>query len=511
MRKLYLLLSVALMAIFAISCEPEPQGPAGDETGTTFTFQNEKATSTSIEVQVVPSDTEVNYFASVVEKVALADMDDATIIDTMLNSDDFKVRKGPQYVTASNLKSGTEYVVIAFAITEETVARFEITTEAATEPVPADQFKVEIEVKDITATSATAIAKPNSPINKYLFRVVTKLELNALGIYNNDWEIMRYICENPYHGDYLQTGEKTLQCSLSPEMDYIAVAFNYENAKSVYDGDEPVILFRSEFKTPIAPKVDPNDMFVYENLTTTAKGFTLDVTPVYGEESYWTYYIMLKDNYYKDLANNPYNDIVRGAYFGLQNLAVEQGYLFHDIIQLDKLGKKGSNQISNYQPLLNNTEYVVLLFYIDINSADPTEVYDYNHVAVEFKTKESSGAVEMAVSEPIIERAVAGYTVNFNIKVDDSAVGLYMGASPVTDDIRYYWDETDWNEIRAFFWLRPVSEETLAQAKTEEGCVISVTAESAEEYVFFFEAITEENTRTQQVVKVTPEMFANAQ
>ena len=535
MRKLCLLFSVAIISLFAVSCEPDspadnnpvenpgdnnPVENPGDNTdddatGLTFTFQNDKVAANSAEVQVVPSDIEALYFANIVEASTLVDLDDEAIIESLMLSDDYNkhLGKGPRFIVAKELKSSTEYTAVVFdAKAANKLFRYTLTTEEAVEAIPADQFKVEIEVKDITATSATAIATPNSPINKYLFRVVTKLELDAYGIYDNDWEVMKYICENPYHGEYLQSGDKTLQCTLHPEMDYVAIAFNYENAESVYKGDEPVVLFRKAFKTPEAPKVDPNELFIYDNITPTAKGFTLDVTPVVGEEACWTYYVMYKKDYDETLATKPYNDIVRGAYFGLQNLAVEQGYLFHDIIQLDKLGKKGSNQIENYEPLKNNTEYVVILFYVDLESDDPTEVYDYNHVAVPFKTKESSGAAEMLVSEPIIERAVAGYTIKFNIKVDENAVSLYKGASPMTDNIAQYWDETDWNEIRAFFFLYPVNEETFAQAQTEVGCVISYTGiEAADEYVFFFEALTEENTRTQHVVKVTTEMFANAQ
>ena len=88
---------------------------------------------------------------------------------------------------------------------------------------------------------------------------------------------------------------------------------------------------------------------------------------------------------------------------------------------------------------------------------------------------------------------------------------LSKGAN-IWDDSPFgkYWDPSDWNSIRAFCWLYPVNDETLAQAKTDAGCVISFSSEGADDYVFFFEAENAEGTRTQHVVRVTPDMY-NAQ
>lgn len=115
----------------------------------------------------------------------------------------------------------------------------------------------------------------------------------------------------------------------------------------------------------------------------------------------------------------------------------------------------------------------------------------------------------MQVSEPIIESAgFTSYTIKFNIKVDQSCVDLKQGPA-AWDDSKHgkYWDPTDWNTIRAFHWLYSVSEETLTQAKTAEGCVISYTAEGKDDMVFFFEALNSENVATQHVVRVTPDMY----
>lgn len=514
MRKLISMMMVALAALFTIGCQDNPD--SGDTSGVTFKFQNAKTTATTAEVQVIPSDIAVNYVAAIVESATIADKSDAAIIDEMLGADGLSLKKGPQFLTANGLKAGTEYTAVAFAVTEtEKVARYTLTTEAASEPIPADQFEIEIEIKDIEATSATAVAKPNSSANRYYFRVITKMELDAFGIYNDDYQIFEYIIENPNSGEWITQGETTLNCRLAAETDYLAVAFNFENWEDMHNQSAPMKLFRKAFTTPEGEPVDPNSLFVTDNLTTTHTNFSLDVTPALGEDAHWTYYIWTKASYEQTLATEAKANIVMRSYFGLNNIAVEQGYGFGDIIQTDKLGKKGSNTITSYETLNNNTDYVVVLFYVDPTISDPTEVYDYNYVAVEFKTKSPSADTEasLEVSEPIIVKDGFSYNINFIVKTNEYAIDLLAGAQLWNNyEFEKYWDPNDWSQIQAFFMFRkPVGEDTLAAAKSADGATISFTGFDKEDYVFFFEVLNEENTATQFAVRVTPDMFDNAQ
>ncbi|MBR2429220.1 MAG: hypothetical protein IKB15_04490 [Alistipes sp.] len=514
MRKLFSMMFLSLVALFAASCEPSQE--EGGTSGITFEFQNAKTTASSAEVQVIPSDATVNYVAAIVESATIADKSDADIITEMLAADDLKLKKGPQYLSAKGLKAGTEYTAIAFAVTEtKAIARYTLTTEASSNPIPADEFEIEIEIKDIKATSATAIAKPNSSANRYYFRVITKMELDAFGIYNDDYQIFEYIIENPNSGDWVTQGETTLNCRLAAETDYLAVAFNFENWEDMHNQAAEMKLFRKAFTTPEGEPVDPNSLFITDNLSTTHTNFSLDVTPALGEEKQWTYYIWTKSSYEQTLATEAKANIVMRSYFGLNNIAVEQGYGFGDIIQTDKLGKKGSNTITAYEPLHNNTEYVVVLFYVDPTITDPTEVYDYNYVAVEFKTLAPSAdaVATLEVSEPIIVKDGFSYSVNFVVKTNEHATALLAGAQLWNNyEFEKYWDPNDWSQIQAFFMFRkPVGEDTLAAAKSAEGATISFTGFEKEDYVFFFEALNAENTATQFAVRVTPEMFDNAQ
>ena len=381
------------------------------------------------------------------------------------------------------------------------------------EVVSPEDFNIDIQIKDIKATSAIATATPNG-MNRYYFRVITKMELDAFGIYNNDYQIFEYIIENPNSGDWITEGYTTLQCTLAPETDYLAVAFNFENWEAMHLQDDEMKLFRYAFKTPKGAEVDPNSLFSTSDLVTNHTDFNLTVTPS-KSDAQWTYYIWTKKSYDETLANEAQANIVMRSYFGLNNIAVEQGYSFGDIIQEDKLGRVGTHTISSYQTLKNDTDYVVVLFYVDPTTVDPTVVYDYNYVAVPFKTSSPSSDIvaSLEVSEAVIVKDGFKYAVNFLVKTDNNAIDMKVGAQLWNNyDFAKYWDPNDWSQIQAFFMFRTsVEASTLEAAKTAEGATVAFPGVDKEDYVFFFEVINSENTPTQYAVRVTPEMFDNAQ
>ena len=512
MRKILSMMSVALVVLFAAGCEM--LGGGGEKTGVTFKFQNVKTTTSSVEVEVVPSDASTFYFAAIIESLEIKDLTDGQIITKFSDAQDISVVKGNKTLTATNLTPDTEYVAIAFSMSGTKVARHTLKTLPVQDPISGEEFEVEINVSNITATSAVATAKPNTSANRYYFRVITKMELDAFGIYNDDYQIFEYIIENPNSGDYITQGETTINCRLNAEMDYLAVAFNFENWEAVHNQEEEIKLFRYAFTTPEAPAVDPNSLFTYSNLAVTHTGFSVDVVPSQGEESFWGYYIWTKASYEQTLASESKANIVMRSYFGLNNIAIEQGYDFGTFIK-EYLGQTGSSTVINYEPLNNNTEYVLVLFYMDTEASDPTTVYDYNYATVELKTKAPSADIvaSLEVSEPVITKNGFKYDIQFLVKTDDNAKDMKVGAQLWNNyDFAKYWDPSDWSQIQAFFMFRTsVEPTTLEAAKTAEGATVSFPGVDKEDYVFFFEVINEENTATQFAVRVTPDMFDNAQ
>ena len=340
------------------------------------------------------------------------------------------------------------------------------------------------------------------------------MELDAFGIYNDDYQIFEYIIENPNSGDWITEGQTTLDCRLAAETEYLAVGFNFENWEAMHTQQDEMKLFRKAFTTPKGATVDPSTLFTTDNLVTDHTNFNLDVTPA-NHDQQWTYYIWTKKSYDETLATEAQANIVMRSYFGLNNIAVEQGYGFGDIIQEDKLGRKGAATISSYQTLKNDTDYVVVLFYVDPTTVDPTVVYDYNYVAVPFRTASPSSDIvaSLEVSDAVIVKDGFKYAVNFLVKTDNNAIDMKVGAQLWNNyDFAKYWDPNDWSQIQAFFMFRTsVEPTTLEAAKTAEGATVSFPGVDKEDYVFFFEVINEENTPTQYAVRVTPEMFDNAQ
>lgn len=511
MRKLFSILSIALATLFAVGCQPsdEPNVDGNKD----LTLSGVSANSNTIKVTITPSDMSAKYFAGIVLNSEVESLDDAAIINNYLQT--LPMYNGEQTISASNLKAQTEYCIIAFMYgATDTVVKKVVSTTVKEEPVPSIEFNVDIDVKNITAYSATAIATPSTSANRYYFRVITKMELDAMGIYNDDYQVFEYIIENPNSGDYITWGDTTLDCALSPKMNYVAIAFNFENWEAVHNGEEDIRLFRYEFSTPDATPVDPDSLFSYSNLQTTQKGMSVDVIPSKGEESFWTYYFWTKSSYDSTLAAEGSSSIVMRSYWALQNIGVDQGYDFHTFIN-EYMGQTGRATVINYEPLKNNTEYVLVLFYMKPGASDPTEVYDYSYVPIEFKTKEATAGAQatLEVSEPVITKNGFKYDVKFVVKTNDNATDLKVGAQLWNNyDFAKYWDPNDWSQIQAFFLFRTsVSADTLAAAKTAEGAVISFPDVDKEDYVFFFEALNDENTPTQFAVRVEPSLFDKAE
>ena len=202
------------------------------------------------------------------------------------------------------------------------------------------------------------------------------------------------------------------------------------------------------------------------------------------------------------------------AYDGLFNLCNEYNiinkteYTFNYFMN-ELMGQKGETKIINYEPLKPNKQYVVAMFYIDPEISDPTTVYDYNFVAVNFTTEapDENLKASLNVVGPEIVKEGFNYNIVFNIKTDDNAAILRYGADQWDELTEQYYDPNDCNSIRAFVQFRTASDDILAQAKTSEGTTISFSQTEPFDGIFLFEAENVQGALTQYMVRVTPEMF----
>lgn len=510
MRKLLSIFSIALVAMFAIGCENDEQG---NNNGPTLNFGEPTVTSTTIEVGIVPSDTEANYFAGIVAASELAGKDDSAIITEYIQ--ELTMYTGVQFLTAENLQPETDYTAIAFYMGETAkVTKLNIRTTAPGEVE--EDFYVTLKATNVTHNSAIVTATPNQSDVNYYFRVLTKLELKEMGAVGNPKQIMDYCIGDPTHLDYVGNGDRTIEAKkLAAKFEYVVVAFNTDVYDDMIAGLVPLQYFECEFTTQDAPEVDPDTLFLYDNLNTTASSFTLDVTPVRGNDQLWSFYIFQK-SYYEEYLETSRNAIVMFAYSGLYGLRQEYSIAngispwltFNEFMtNTDYMGHLGSQQITAYEQLNPASDYVVVMFYVDPEVKDFTTIYDYNFVAVEFTTKaaDQNIKVKMDVVGPVIEKAADGtWDVSFNIHVDDNATSLVHG-SVAWESAEPYWDPNDPSQIRALVDKRSAD---LEQAKSEDGVTLKYTgATESSNVVFFFEARNSDNYPTSYAVRVTPDMF----
>lgn len=527
MRRFFSVLCIAIIAIVAISCNNDEAPNTGKKGALSFTTI--KADAVSIEVKITPASSTQVYYAGFYTAAEMAEVEDAIFISEVIDGTrDLKSRKGEYTIAQSGLNPDTEYVIVAFLYGEtEELIRYSVTTMPQGEILSPDKFDITIEISDITAYSAKATVTPNAN-NRYFFRIVTEMELKTNMVYGDDYATIQYCWENPRHNDYVYIGEQTIDLSLYYEMKYIAIAFDIESLQAVADYEIDPKLFSFEFETPASEPIPASELFVFLDeagneiqaedvvIPTDAKDFTLKVKPVRGENSFWSYWVWKtngKWGFDATLAQGSRNMIVMQSYYGINNMGVDHGYTFEEMMT-NYTGFTGTQEIHAYEMLDNNTDYTIVLFYMDPEAKDVTIVYDYSFVAIDFKTTEpKNGYAKLEVSEPIIKREGFNYNVGFNIKTDEKAKYLYLGMQFWKQyDFEMYWDPQDWTSVQDFFKVSKqlLEGETLTQAISAEGAVVTIPEVSKEEAAFFFEARTEENAPTQYGYHLTLEDFENA-
>ena len=150
--------------------------------------------------------------------------------------------QGSQSIVCNDLEAETEYYFYAFAIDPETafVASPIILEKVSTETAQQSGMTINIEVKDIYATTANIYWTASDPNGKFARSVFTKAEYDAWG--STDEERFAYI--NANYSFYTATGYTDMNLSnLIPNTTYVALAYGL-------DGETPnTKIFTKEFTT----------------------------------------------------------------------------------------------------------------------------------------------------------------------------------------------------------------------------------------------------------------------
>ena len=151
-------------------------------------------------------------------------------------------KQGSQTIISNDLKANTEYFFYAFAINAETAFTSSdiVLAKVITNSVDESSMTIDIEVKDIYATTANIYWTASDPNGRFARSVFPKAEYDTWG--STDEERFAYI--NANYSFYTATGYTDMNLSnLTPNTTYVALAYGL-------DGETPnTRIFTKEFTT----------------------------------------------------------------------------------------------------------------------------------------------------------------------------------------------------------------------------------------------------------------------
>ena len=151
-------------------------------------------------------------------------------------------KQGTQTILCNDLKENTEYFFYAFAINADTafVGSDIVIDRISTHSAEESGMTIDIEVKDIYATTANVYWTASDPEGRFARSVFTKAEYDSWG--STDEERFAYI--NANYSFYIATGSTDMNLSnLIPNTTYVAFAYGL-------DGETPnTRIFTKEFTT----------------------------------------------------------------------------------------------------------------------------------------------------------------------------------------------------------------------------------------------------------------------
>lgn len=394
-----------------------------------------------------------------------------------------------QNIVTFNEMETSIYLLKVKAVNSETESEWaELTITLV--PDSSEGFAVEINVKDVEATTATVEFIPSDNETQFFARVITVAELENLNI-TEDSDLIIYLYENPNQADYVYSGAQILSLErLSPNYEYIAIAFEYVEPELIE------VVYKETFTTADA---NLDHSMVIENITPDYTGVTFTVTPG-NDQEYWYFYCMEK-SLYEEFGD----DVMIYTYYGMQNLAFELGYGGGMAEMLQDRAKQGAAEVVE-TGLKHSTEYVAMAFYVDPTSTDPTNIYDWSYVAEEFSTLvPTSDAPIVTISEPVVTSAGGAYNMTINVKLDPTTTIASYGTSFYSSCEAYF--DQGWEAIKAFFFLKELNAEQLSQAQSAGGLDFQFEGVEADDYLFMIEAKNAQGVTVYEGVRIDISYF----
>lgn len=228
--------------------EGEAQEPA-----LSFTISEDEVTTSSLKATVTPSDATAKYFSYVLEASKCSEKTDEEIVKAVKNELGYDMlgyeKTGTTVVSKGELKSNTEYYVVAFvdpdndyaATTSVTKRLFKTKVESTTPP--SGEKAIDINVKELTATKISVDFIPGDPDMEYVASIYKAAKFEGM----SDEQIIKTVIEDYGYEIYfgLPKGKYNItRDAFSPNTEYIIVAFGVKNGSAITG------LFKQSVTTP---------------------------------------------------------------------------------------------------------------------------------------------------------------------------------------------------------------------------------------------------------------------
>lgn len=367
-----------------------------------ITITISEPTSSSAKVTYAPSDNDLGYFPSVMEKSEFAQFaDDQACIKDVLNflksmvggemgtiedAVNAYAKKGEQSHVFDKLKVGEEYIAYAVGVNPDGTASSGLFKQSFTVPVPGPSDNViSLEIKNLGADGAFINAMTTNK-DPYVLDVWEASKLTGL----SDEQIMDKVLNGYQAGfweDNLLSGDDALDTRgrLEAATTYVAIAFGYEA------GVKTTSLVKSEFTTKPGGWVECT--FAHTQITLTSRNASYKITP--SDDLVPYYFSLIPASKLIDLSDASLLEQLRAVIKD----KINNGWGYSDLLGY---GEKSQN----YKELLPKTDYYLCAVGLTAKDEVITNVFkqkittpDASSATVVFGTPQISGrSVTVSIS-----------------------------------------------------------------------------------------------------------------
>lgn len=275
-------------------------------------------------------------------------------------------------------------------------------------------FEVKSSVSNITTSAVDILVEPNNESTAYFAKVV---EAAAIENLSDDQVVTAMNEQEDFTANLHKDTLKITVQDLKSETDYALISFGWTEGKSssftktifrTLQGEQPPV---------------QGDKFTASGITIEYTSAKMTITPN-DENKKWFYYLMKKKDYDEYLTYEGEQAPVVHCYYGWNNIAVENGMNIGKYLTM--MAYSGAQEIS-ITNLDQDTEYVLMAMYVDVNNADPTIIYDYDALVIPFETlKSQSQAPQITIVDKGVRVDDNGYyNVYVTVKTNVAAAGKY--------------------------------------------------------------------------------------